>query len=1019
MRARVSYQFNTFAKLPSGCLFWLCLLVWCFPHAQAGVDLGPAATEVDGLGSSYRVFGVRDGLPQSTVFALAQDRDGLVYVGTDAGLARFDGRGFSNLPLPAGQIDRVQRLVADPDGSVWIGTQELGLFRLQDERITPVALGTGKHSIEALLLDAEQLWVGTPEGLFRCRAGQCQFVSATQKLQIAILLRGEQEGQACLWIGTAMHGLYRLDDPDSATPVLATWHLSRNDGMPNDAVRSLAQFGGDLWIGTGRGVLRWNPERAVVYDQRVGAGSTAMVMHLAEIDNQPRLQVGTYGSGLLQFAADGSWQRESSAQGLPEDYIYDLLETRVGEVGDTLWVGTASSGLARREPGRWRVFSEAEGLPHRVVVGVGEVELFDGTRATWVGTLAGSRIMREGRFVPLFPPGLSDAVTYAIAKHGDAIYLGTSRGLYAWQRDGSVRLYDLDNSELPGLAVLAINQSPLFPGSLLLGTSHGVAELRDGQIIHKLFPNPESDARVSAIERDRDDSLVLGTSDGLFRWDRHGLYELPVPCVNSRHFLDVRIADQAIWLGSQRGLVRLAPKEAQACRFWSELSSGPLVFQLAMLPGPEVFAFGYRGAARLRWPEGFAGAMQTEHYGLNDGLPALEFNRAAWVDRQGQVWAGSIQGLVVHDPQASTGVLGRSTQAGALRWMDVRSLSGKHRLQPGATLSLSEANVSFEYALLDYRAEHRHRYRLVLDGLPGARSEFIPDSQTTFNRLPPGAYTAKLWARNANGLEQGPLLFPFQVATPFWRHPLALLFYAALLTSFGVLIGRLRARELRARARALELLVNERTQALAAANQELQRAAATDTLTGLNNRRYFSQNIASEFARLQRRAAQGDACAVLMLLDVDHFKRINDSFGHSVGDEVLVELASRLQQTARASDWIVRWGGEEFLILARDLRQPEAEAAALRVLEAIASRPFALQSMTLEVRCSIGMAPCPLPGADPEAADVEDCVQLADAALYRAKEQGRNRAYAAVADSEGSELVKGMRYRWKALGSIE
>jgi len=1019
VRTQASPKLNISAKLPRACWLWLFLLVCCLPEARASIDLGPPATAIAGLGSSYRVFGVRDGVPQASVFALAQDRDGLVYLGTDAGLARFDGRGFSILGLPISQIDRVQRLVADPDGSLWIGTQEHGLFRLQDEHIAPVALGAGKNSIEALLLDAQQLWVATPDGLFRCRAQQCHLVAATQKLHIATLLRGEEQGRPCLWIGTAMDGLYRLDDPDSATPVLAAWHLGEVDGMPNDAVRSLAQFGGDLWVGTGRGVLRWNREHAVVYDQRVGVSSAALVMRVAEIGNQPRLQVGTYGSGLLHFAADGSWQREISAQGLPEDYIYDLLETRAGNAGATLWVGTASSGLARRELGRWRVFSEAEGLPHRVVVGVGEVELFDSTRATWVGTLAGSRILREGRFVPLLPPALGDAVTYAMENYDGAIYLGTSRGLYAWHRDGSVRLFDLDNSALPGLAVLAITRSPLFPDSLLLGTSHGVAVFRHGQIIHEHFPNPESPARVSAIARDVDGSLVVGTSNGLFRWDAHGLHELPVPCVDSRRFLDVRIAGKAIWLGSQRGLVRLAPQEPQPCRFWGDLSSGPLVFQLAMLPGPEVFAFGYRGATRLRWPEGFASPMHVEHYGLNDGLATLEFNRAAWVDKHQQVWAGSIQGLLVHDPQASNGELPANNpqpQAGTLRWMNVQSLSGKRRLQTGDTLSLSEADVSFEYALLDYRAEHRHRYRLKLEGLQGARSEFTPDSHTVFNRLPPGNYTAQLWARNADGVEQGPLLFSFRVATPFWRHPFALLFYAGLLTGFGVLIGRLRARGLRVQAKALELLVNERTQALAVANQELQRAAATDTLTGLNNRRYFSQSIASEFARLQRRATQGDACAVVMLLDVDHFKQINDCYGHSVGDAVLVELAIRLQQTARTSDWIVRWGGEEFLILARDLRQPEAEAAALRVLGAIASRPFALEGQTLEVRCSIGMAPCPLQGSDPESADVEECVQLADAALYRAKTQGRNRVHAAVADTQGSEVLKGLRYRWKVLG---
>ena len=183
--------------------------------------------------------------------------------------------------------------------------------------------------------------------------------------------------------------------------------------------------------------------------------------------------------------------------------------------------------------------------------------------------------------------------------------------------------------------------------------------------------------------------------------------------------------------------------------------------------------------------------------------------------------------------------------------------------------------------------------------------------------------------------------------------------------------------------------VREANRRLAASHLQLQAQSERDPLTNLANRRHFQAVMTARSAR-----SQGFEGA-LLLVDIDHFKRINDGQGHATGDQVLVEVARRLNQAVRSDDLVVRWGGEEFLILAPSAAPEQIDQMALRVLNALGSEPVRIGKTSLQVTASIGYARFPLP---PYTTDVpwEQAINLADMALYTAKNQGRNRAVGIV-----------------------
>lgn len=181
-------------------------------------------------------------------------------------------------------------------------------------------------------------------------------------------------------------------------------------------------------------------------------------------------------------------------------------------------------------------------------------------------------------------------------------------------------------------------------------------------------------------------------------------------------------------------------------------------------------------------------------------------------------------------------------------------------------------------------------------------------------------------------------------------------------------------------------------------NVVLQEASLTDPLTGLRNRRYFSATIEGDVTQSLRAYADDHPAQtrdlVFYLIDADNFKEVNDRYGHDVGDEVLVEMARRLSSSIRHSDVLVRWGGEEFLVVSRYTNRVDAESLAQRVLASIADAPFALNGpeQTIYRTCSVGWAPFPWYAENPTAVDYNEVLTIADRGLHRAKQSGKNRA---------------------------
>jgi diguanylate cyclase (GGDEF)-like protein len=310
-----------------------------------------------------------------------------------------------------------------------------------------------------------------------------------------------------------------------------------------------------------------------------------------------------------------------------------------------------------------------------------------------------------------------------------------------------------------------------------------------------------------------------------------------------------------------------------------------------------------------------------------------------------------------------------------------------HRpLTPNGSSDLGGGDLEFHYAALTFQTPEQIHYRYQLESVDKGWVEAGKRREAFYTLVPPGEYRFLVEAASHEGVWNPiPAEIRISLRPHFYQTRWFEVLAGLLFLGLGPVVYYLRVHALTLRQRELEKQVEERTAQLREANQELLRLSTTDDLTGIANHRQFGEFLDQEW----RRAYRGQFPISLMMLDVDHFKKYNDTHGHPAGDECLRKVAHVLRESAnRPTDLAARYGGEEFVIVLSDTPMEGAVRMAERVREAVSA--LGDPPATPQVTISIGLASM----TPDDSNDATDLIAAADACLYSAKQSGRNRVVA-------------------------
>jgi diguanylate cyclase (GGDEF)-like protein len=981
-----------------------------------------------------------------SILALMQDRQGFIWIGTHSGgLYRYNGyqavRYTSEANNPSSlPHDRVSTLFEDKHGTIWIGTQE-GLARFNPAsdnftRFRPPPGPAAERIVKAIVSDGKNgMWLATWGGLqhFDPASGRFRLFKHDpdnpDSLGSDDLNALAMDDHGGLWVATWPGGLdylaadatrfqhFRVDRADNPDPKL-------------NIVRSL-HFARDrtLWIGTETGVVRWDTTSA--WDTRRRVDSPASRITALYGDRDEAVWAGTLAAGLLRYDRGSTVpvhyvHRANDANSLPSDNIRAVMHDRSG----MLWIGTFTDGISL-------VNLNSQGFQRYIPFDVEAHNMRPDNSLKYIeGAPRGRLWLASNSGLSLFDPAsgvvekswraangqlagqpgtLSNDILYSLYQQPDGpLWVGSSAGLnrldhpdapfqvihfgnvgadfinviapgkggILWLGTGlQVIRYDTNtgkwtnygpNAQDPNsrsvnstTTIVEDNQGRVWMGSEWSGGGLDMLDPASGRFTHLRHDpnNPESlsDDNVSALYQDPKGRLWAGTAKGInqvlvdaggkVRFKR---FDAP-DSIGRRKILAIRSDSTGqLWMSTAAGLLRLDPDSGKASRYTSAdgLSEAFTVGTAYAAPDGRVYFGGVRGMTGI--------------------LPSI-------------VRSTSVPPQVAF---TDLKVFNRSLKDG--RPMDGVELDGTVTSPRELTLSGTGLVFSVEFAALHFTDPGRNTYAYRLAGFD--RDWVLTDSvhrTATYTNLDPGSYRFEVKAANHQGIwNDTPVTMTVTIVPPWWQSWWFRLLAAVLVVWLLLTAYRVRVRHLTRRQAQLQAMVAARTSELEDSNARLAALSSTDGLTGINNRRGFDTAIETEW----RRAARAQHCLALAMLDVDHFKSYNDLYGHQAGDECLRTVAGLIAAHARrTTDLVARYGGEEFALLA-PATEPEQ---ALQIAQGICD---ALQSLALPhagspygvVTISVGVA-ARVPSMDDTPANL---IWAADRALYRAKQDGRNRAVA-------------------------
>ncbi|MDN3918787.1 ligand-binding sensor domain-containing diguanylate cyclase [Roseateles violae] len=904
-------------------------------------------------GRQFQAFGLAQGLPSLEVNALRLDAAGRMWVGTRQGLARWTGQRFDAQPpgLPADLA--VNEIAAGPDGQLWVATRS-GLYRGDAAGFKPDPQwpGRGLNTIAASP-DGKTLWAGTRKTLWRWTAEQ-----GWQAFEGRPSLDGEELDQLLaaadgrVWLRSSRH-TYVLDPGASRFRTMA-------ELPPADTFLSRLHQGADgaVWIPTGKGIYRYF--QGELSSIGLAHGLPTDFTRALLLDREGNLWCGSLG--LHRLMGRGAWRAHTPKEGLPA-YVWSLLRARDGR----LWVGT-EKGLARG----------AESPPAQHDAQSWEIV-----------------------------PGTEERLVRAIVQTADGglVFGGEPYGLQRLDARGR-KLESLGLPSAGGRKVLSLlldGEQQLWVGTHRGGLLRGRPDGSSWVFEPVPLPGAPPDEIISHLMSDRRGRLWAAGSAGLLlysggRWQRFG------PA-------DGLASAQALYVSAGRGdEIWLAYRDKPGVVSRLRHADGRLQLLQALappaLPAVDLTLIGEDAAGRL-WLGSHAGLELVErpreaqpalyHFGVEDGLVDEEANAMAFLaEPDGRVWIGTRGGLAQFDSGRYTGAPPPPRVA-----VLAASLGGQPIDAAGAPRVGAEQNTfEIRFAALSYLDTGGIGLQARLLGLESDWHE-APTREARYAGLPPGDYTMELQARFRTGPWGPATRLGFTILPPWWQTWWfrALAAAAALLALW--LFEQYRARRLLRRTATLEALVAARTQELEAANQALKDQSLTDALTRLHNRRYLQEVMPEHVSMALRgqidqrlgQARREVSCSdlALIMVDIDKFKSINDGFGHAAGDLVLQQVAQILRECTREADSVVRWGGEEFVVVARQTCRDDAARLPERIRARFEAHRFDLgNGQSLMRSCSLGFVLYPFFPAAPRRLGWEQLLDLADQCLYVAKRSGRN-----------------------------
>lgn len=792
-------------------------------------------SSVDAQTLNLNQFGIEEGLPQSSIYTMLQDKDGNIWVGTMSGLSKYNGLNFENFNKKDGLAEnRITSSCLDKDGNIWFGHWSGGITKYdvtkkKFEEVIPGKIES-KKTINCIIQDKKGvIWFGTEGmGLIKMQGGNFSLLTLKDGLAGDVVNALMEDKAGTLWIGTSK-GITQITS-GTLSPCNVT--------LPSTSIHALYQDKkGNTWIGsTDKGVFRiGNNGQLKLFSMADGLANENIRVIFEDVNGT--IFLGTYGGGiskyLPQLEANGYkgpiFQTISSKQGLSNDRVLSIIQDREKNI----WIGTYLN-LNQYFDEQFEIYGSSEGLDNSLVWSV----IQDEKGNFWIGTEGGLI-----EFVPDAylngPPDKNQTTRYKFIKltgkegeilntsslyedvKGNIWYSNFANGLSRYNpTTHKTDNYTVENSGLPVNEIYSIAGDK--DGNIWIGTNKGGLlkfDIATEKFAQRTTGNGIGSDQIYCIFKDSKNRMWLGTLSGaltMYDGNKFNTFTEKEGYPSKFTLCITEDASGNIWFGTyDQGIYKYDGKSFKSYTTKDGLSSNT-PFLLTTDNKNNLWIGTGLGIDKFNLKD-----ETFKHYEKEDGFLGVEINpNAVCKDQDGALWFGSIIGLVKYNSKNE-----KNNEIEPITTIrNPRIFFQEAEIPADHIFNWNKNHFTFDFIGTSLTNPKRVKYRYQLEGLDKEKSPIVKEHSVTYPSLNPGSYTFNVWSCNNDGVWNAePVTFQFTITPPFWKTTWFWVTTGIVLIVLIVLFVKWRERKLKKENLILEQKVEERTETIRHQNVELEK----------------------------------------------------------------------------------------------------------------------------------------------------------------------------------------------------